>query len=332
MGIIRPHGRGTDLKRRLERRKFLSLLGGAAVSGAHGASAQMTGKRYRVAILTTEASGIFIEELGRAGFVVGRNLDVDGRGIGVPSADFDRVAVELAQARPDVLVAFGPEAIRAAQRSTQSIPIQGLADDMLGSKLVTSMPHPEGNTTGVAIFAYQLDVKRLELLHEVVPMAKRMAVFADNERIRNIEALKSAALAFDIEIAPFFARTSEDVGRVIDTMKGMQVEAVNILASPILWGFRQLIRERLDLHGLPAIWQWPEGAEAGGLIAYGPRLRGIFRQCADQVAELLRGAKVAETPVEQPTEFELTINVKTARALGIQITPTLLSRADKTLE
>ena len=116
-------------------------------------------------------------------------------------------------------------------------------------------------------------------------------------------------------------------------MKTTQVEAVNLLASPILWGeFRSLIRDRLDLRRLPAIWQWPEGAEEGGLIAYGPRVGMILSQCARQVAKLLRGAKVVDVPVEQPTKFELVINAKTARTLGLTIPPTLLARADHVIE
>ena len=208
-----------------------------------------------------------------------------------------------------------------------------LADDLLGSKLVASMPHPEGNTTGVAIFAFQLDLKRLELLHEALPGARRIAVFADHEPIRNMDALESAARAFGIEIVPFAARSEDEVIRAIDAMKATGAEAVNLLASPILSGkFPFLIRDRFDLRRLPAIWQWPEDAEAGGLIAYGPRLSVVFRQCARQVVKLLRGAKVADVPVEQPTEFELIINLRTAKTLGVEMPPGMLSRANNTVE
>jgi putative tryptophan/tyrosine transport system substrate-binding protein len=176
-------------------------------------------------------------------------------------------------------------------------------------------------------------VKRLELLREALPGARRIAVFADHEPIRNIRDLESAARGFGIELVPFSARSEEEVIRAIAAMKAAPVEAVNRLSSPILWGeFRSLIRAHLDLHRLPAIWQWPEGAEAGGLIAYGPRLSVVFRQCARQVAKLLRGAKVVDVPVEQPTGFELIINLKTAKTLGVEIPPTLLSRADTVIE
>jgi putative ABC transport system substrate-binding protein len=316
----------------MRRREFITLIGGAAAWPLE-ARAQEAGRQYRIAILSAAGSQIFLDELGKAGFVKGHNLEIDSRGIGVAPASYEKVAVDLTKARPDVLVVFGTDAARAAQKSTQRIPIVTLADDLLASKLVASMPHPEGNTTGVAMFAYQLDTKRLELLHEALPSARRIAVLADHEPIPSISALESAAQGFGIEIVPFAARSEDDVIRAIDAMKTTQVEAVNLLASPILWGeFRALIRDRLDLHRLPAIWQWPEGAEEGGLIAYGPRLSVVFRQCARQVAKLLRGAKVVDVPVEQPTKFELIINLKTAKTLGVVIPPTLLSRADEVIE
>jgi putative ABC transport system substrate-binding protein len=317
----------------MRRREFITLLGGAAATWPHAAPAQQSGRQYRIAILATAGSQTFLDELGQAGFVEGKNLEIDSRGIGVAPASYAKVAVDLTKARPDVLVAFGTEAARAAQKSTERIPIMALADDLLGSKLVASMPHPEGNTTGVAIFAFQLDVKRLELLHEAFPEARRIALFADHEPIRNMEALENAARAFGIEVVPFSARFETEAIRAIDAMKATPVDAVNVLASPILGGsLRFVIRDRFDLRALPAILQWPEEAEAGGLMAYGPRLSVVFRQCARQVARLLRGAKVVDMPVEQPTEFELIINLKTAKTLGVQIPPALLSRANSTIE
>ena len=316
----------------MRRREFITLLGGAAAMWPQAAPAQEVRRQYRIAIIGPPRWQSFLDELGQAGFVEGRNLEVDSRGMGVATASYETMAVELTKPRPDVLMVAGPEAARAAQKATQRIPIVALADDLLGSKLVASMHRPDGNTTGVAIFAFQLDVKRLGLLHEAIPGARRIAVFADHEPIRNIRALESAALGFGIEIVPFAARSEEEVIPAIAAMKATRVEAVNLLASPILWGKFGLIHDRLDLHRLPAIWQWPEGAEAGGLIAYGPRLSVVSRQCARQVAKLLRGAKVADVPVEQPTEFELIINLKTAKTLGVEIPPALLSRADQVID
>ena len=138
---------------------------------------------------------------------------------------------------------------------------------------------------------------------------------------------------FGIEIVPFAAQSKDEVIPAIDAMKAMPVDAVNVLASPILGGeLRSLIRDRFALHRLPAILQWPEEAEVGGLIAYGPRLSVVFRQCARQVAKLLRGSNVVDVPVEQPTKFELVINLKTAKTIGLNVPQILLARANEVIE
>jgi ABC-type uncharacterized transport system substrate-binding protein len=323
----------------MRRREFILGVGEVSVLAALPvARAQEAGRRYRIAILTSTPREVglppaFRAELGHGGFVEGGNLDVDYRGFGVAPSSLEAVAIELTRARPDVIFATGPEAARATQRATTSIAIVALANDLVASGLVASMPHPEGNTTGVAIFAFQLDVKRLELLHEALPEARRIGILADREQVPIISALNAAARDFGIEISHFTARSQEEIIHAIDGMRATAVDAVNVLASPILYPFFvPLIIDRLRLSRLPGMLQWPEGAEAGGLIAYGPRLDETFRQCARQVAKLLRGAKVADVPVEQPTRFELVINAKTARTLGITIPPTLLARADQVIE
>src|SRR5215207_19745 len=215
----------------MKRREYITLLGSAAVMWAPDVPAQEVGRLYRIAIVAAPGWEIFFDELARAGFVEGRNLEVDSRGVGVSPASHENVAVGLTKARPDVLMVAGPDATRAAQKATQRIPIVALADDLLGSKLVASMPHPDGNTTGVAIFAFQLDVKRLELLHEALPGARRIAILADHEPIRNIDALGVAARPLGIQLVPFAARSEDEIIRAIDAMKSTQVEAVNVLAS-----------------------------------------------------------------------------------------------------
>jgi len=323
----------------MRRREFILGVGEVSVLAALPvARAQEAGRRYRIAILTNTPREVglppaFRAELGHGGFVEGGNLDVDYRGFGVAPSSLEAVAIELTRARPDVIFATGPEAARATQRATTSIAIVAMANDLVASGLVASMPHPEGNTTGVAIFAFQLDVKRLELLHEALPEARRIGILADREQVPIISALNAAARDFGIEISHFTARSQEEIIHAIDAMRATAVDAVNVLASPILYPFFvPLIIDRLRLSRLPGMLQWPEGAEAGGLIAYGPRLDEAFRQCARQVAKLLRGAKVADVPVEQPTRFELVINARTARTLGITIPPTLLARADQVIE
>src|SRR5262249_30363483 len=146
------------------------------------------------------------------------------------------------------------------------------------------------------------------------------------------DALERAARYLGIEIVLFTARSNEEIIDAINAMKAKSIEAVNVLASSRFAGVRSLILDRLTSQSLPSIWQWPQGAEDGWLIAYGPRLDGIMRQCGRQVVKLLRGARVADVPVEQPTELALGINLKTAKRLGLVIPPTLLSRADQVID
>jgi putative tryptophan/tyrosine transport system substrate-binding protein len=272
----------------------------------------------------------FFDELAAGGFIEGTNLQVDRRGFG-PAA-LDTVANELVRARPDVVFAIATPAAHAIKRATRSTSIVAMADDLVTSGLVGSMARPEGNVTGVAIFAFQLDVKRLELLHEAVPNAKRIAILADPDRKPASDALDRAAHYLGIEIVMFTARSNEEIIDTIDTMKAKSIDAVNVLASAKFSSIHSLILDRLTSQRLPSICQWPQGAEDGWLIAYGPRLDAIHRQCGRQVMKLLRGAKVADVPVEQPTELALGINLKTAEALGLIIPPTLLSRADRVVD
>jgi putative ABC transport system substrate-binding protein len=324
----------------MKRREFIRFVGAAsAISAFSVARSQEAGRSRRIAILADDrvlersdphGERAFFEELAAGGFVEGTNLQVDRGSFGQTA--LDTMAAELVRARPDVIFALAPSSAHAVQRETHNIPIVVLADDLVTSGLVSSMSHPEGNLTGVAIFAFQLDVKRLELLHEVLPNAKRIGILADPDRKSSLDALDHAARDLGIEIALFTARSNEEIADVIDAMKMKSIDAVNVLASAKLWSIHSLILNRLSSHRVPSIWQWPQGAEDGGLIAYGPRLDGVLRQCGRQIVKLLRGAKVTTVPVEQPTELALSINLKTAKALGVAIPPTLLSRADQVID
>ena len=323
----------------MKRREFIKLVGGASAIPAFSvARSQEPMRTRRIGILSDSLADrwqggwrAFFEELAAGGFIEGTNLQVDRRGFSPTT--LDTVATELARARPEVILALGPPAAHAVQRATHSIPIVVMVDDLVTSGFVGSMSHPEENVTGVAIFAFQLDVKRLELLHEALPHAKRIGILADPDQKLASDALDRAARDLGIEIVLFTVRSNEEITGAIDTMKAKSIDAVNVLASAKLWSNRSLILDRLNSHRMPSIWQWPQGpAEDGALIAYGPRLDGTLRQCGRQVVKLLRGAKVAEIPVEQPTEFVLAINLRTAKTLGVAIPPTLLSRADQVID
>ena len=326
----------------MKRRDFIKIVGGAcAIPASSVAWSQGAGRTGRIGILAhdrilddSQGGGpnwrAFFDELAAGGFIEGTNLQVDRRRFG-PTA-LDTVANELVRARPDVVFALATPVAHAVKRATRSIPIVAMADDLVTSGLVGSMAHPEENVTGVSIFAFQLDVKRLELLHEAMPNAKRIGILADPDQIRHPDVLDRAARDFGIEIVQFTATSNEEIIDAIDAMKAKSIDAVNVLASARLSSVHSLILDRLTSQRLPSIYQWPQGAEVGWLIAYGPRLDGINRQCGRQVTKLLRGAKVADVPVEQPTKLVLAINLKTAKALGVIIPPTLLIRADQVID
>jgi putative ABC transport system substrate-binding protein len=326
----------------MRRREFITLLGGAAAASAVSwplpLSAQEPGRTYRVGGLvniprTASHFVALFDELRRAGFVEGQNLVVAGRGWDFRTEQFPEMAAELVKAKVDVIVSAGDAAIRAAQQATTTIPIIAMTDDMVGSGLVHSLARPDGNTTGVSILASELDVKRLEILHEFVPRAQRIAVLADPTTISTRAQLASAARDLGVELVTFEARSPDEIGRALDAVAGAKVEALNVLASPLLFANRRIIIERAAALRIPAMYQWPEIAEDGGLFAYGPRFVQIWRQIfARQLVKLLRGAKPADLPVEQPTVFELVINLKTAQAIGLSVSPTFLNRADEVIE
>ena len=245
-----------------------------------------------------------------------------------------KIAVDLVKANVDVIIAWGDVALRAVQQATKTIPILAMTDDMLAEGLVNSLARPSGNATGVTIVAAELDGKRQEILIEAVPGLHGMAVLADTSAPDvKLRALQEAAQARNIELSVHRIAKAEDVAAAIDTAKTSGSMALNILASPVLWSVRHLIMYRAAALRLPAIWQWPENAEEGGFVAYGPRVTQLARDIlARQLIQLFQGIKVANIPVEQPTRFELVINLKTANALGVMVPETLLARADKVIE
>ena len=323
----------------LKRREFITLLGGAAATWPHTARTQQAGRTYRLGILHNQGPQSpqfppFYDELRRLGFVEGQNLIVDSRGYAVRTEQFPAVAAELVRAQVDVILAGGAAAARAAQAATHTIPILTLTDDMVGQGLVASLARPGGNTTGISILATELDSKRQEILIEMVPAARRMAVIADANTAapQNMRALKEAAGARGVELAVHLIERPERIVPEIEEARRAGAGALNVLASPMLYTRRLDIFERTAALHLPAMYQSPEYAEEGGLIGYGPRLTQMFRQLARQLAKVLSGEKVSNVPVEQPTTFELVINLHTAKAIRFEVPPSLVLRADRVIE
>jgi ABC-type uncharacterized transport system substrate-binding protein len=327
----------------MRRREFITLIGGAIVPCTFPAIAQEAGRTYRVGMLfpfprdAGEAVEIiaFSDELRRQGFIEGQNLAIDYRAW-APHVDLTSVyAAELVKGRPDVIAVGGPVAVRAAQQATKTIPLLAITDDMVGEGVVSSMARPTGNTTGVSILAPELNGKRQEILIEAVPGLRRLAALADSNTtaVAQLNALQAAARARNIELSIHRIAKGEEIAAAIEMAKASGAAALNVLASPMLYSNRHLILERVAAQRLPAMYQFPEIAEEGGFAAYGSRFTQIMREIyVRQLVQLLRGTKVADIPVEQPTKFELVINLKTADAVGVTVPAGLVARADKVIQ
>jgi putative tryptophan/tyrosine transport system substrate-binding protein len=322
----------------VKRREFITLLGGAAAVWPLAARAQQ-GRLPVVGVLRPNPKDVietFAEPFRRymkaIGWEEGRNIDFRFAWTESRSERAAALAGELVAQNVDLIIAFGDLNIRAAQRATQTLPIVGMADDIVGSGLAASMARPGGNTTGVSILASELNVKRLEVLHEFVPEARRIAVLSDSTTISARAQLTRAAPELKVELVWFEAGSPEELSRALDALAAARVDAVNVLASPLLNVSRLLIIDRMRDARLPAIYQWPESSEDGGLLAYGPRNLLCYRHVISLVDKVLRGAKAADLPIEQPSKFELAVNLKTASAIGMTIPPMLLLRADEVIE
>jgi putative ABC transport system substrate-binding protein len=319
----------------MRRREFVLALGGAAAwpFAAHAQQGAM--RRIGVLVpLPPVAFAPFFKELGRQGFIEGQNLTVDRRGFDAQYDQFSAIAADLVRAGPDAILCGGDAAIRAAQAATSSIAVVAITDDMFGAGLVRSLARPGGNTTGVSILAADLDGKRQQVLLEFFPAARRVATLSDalNNTPAQLQALRDAAQASGVELLVVRVERDDDIGSSLEAAKRQGAQALNVLASPLLHGNRRAIFARAAELRLPAIYQWPETAQEGGLLAYGPRFTEVFAQLARQMAKVLRGAIPATLPVEQPTKFELVVNLRTARAMGLDFPPSLLARADEVIE
>jgi putative tryptophan/tyrosine transport system substrate-binding protein len=320
----------------MKRRDFISLLGGAAVALPLAARAQQDTLVVGVLRINPKGSDIFAEPFRRymqaAGWVEGRNVRYDFVWADMRLEQIPALASELVARNVDLIVTFGDPAIRAVQQATSRIPIVGMADDLVASGLVASMARPGGNTTGVSILASELDVKRLEVLREFVPQARQIAILVDPTTNSTRLQLEKAARDMGVQLSLFEAQDPSQIARALDAIAVAGVDAVNVLASPILTNGRAAIIDRLRQARLPAIYQFPEAAEDGGLLAYGPRQLLAYRHVASLVDKILRGRLPADLPIEQPAKFQLVVNLKTATTMGLTISPSLLLRADEVIE
>jgi putative tryptophan/tyrosine transport system substrate-binding protein len=249
------------------------------------------------------------------------------------NGDTDRLpvmAAELVKAGAKVLVAFGNPGVAAAQGATRDIPIVAMSDDLVAVGLVPSMARPGGNTTGLSIMGHELDVKRLEVLHEIAPQARRIGVVMDdNSALKGeIARLEQAATKLGLQPTIVHAGRREQIAPAMASLATAGVEAVQFLASPFLNGARATFIDQILAMKVPAMYEWPETVEEGGLVSYGPRISLCYRHVAVLVSKVLRGAKPADLPIEQPAIFTLAVNTGTARAIGLTLPEAMLLRAD----
>ena len=324
----------------MKRREFITLLGGAAAAWPLWARAQSPVMPV-IGLLSsgsgpgTQQMAVFLRGLAEVGFVEGRNITIghlwaDGR--------YDRLqemAAEFVRRQVAVIVAIGPAAL-AAKTATATIPIVfASTDDPVKLGLVASLARPGGNATGVHFFLSGLGAKQLGLLRELVPTIARIGLLF-NPNNENAEALTrelaSAASATGLQVDAVHARDSREIETAFATLVRGKAGALVVGADPFFYGRRVQLTTLATRHAIPAIYTVREFAEVGGLMSYGTSLTEVFRQCGSYAGRIVKGTKPEELPVVQSTKFELVINVPTARALSLEISPTLLARADEVIE
>ena len=325
----------------LRRRDFITLLGGAAAAWPLVARAQQE-KVRRVGFLGAATSAVgrpwlsaLVQRLGELGWAEGRNLQIDARwaeGRNDRAAD---IAAEFARANVDVIVTWATGPALAAKQATPTIPIVfALATDPVGSGLAASLARPAGNATGLSAFNLDLVGKRVELLREIVPDLRRLGVLGNvgvadtafelREVIKTAQTLGLDTTAIEIKLAA-------DIVPALDAIK-TQPQALFVVGDPLTFTNRVQINSWALNQRLPTMYAIREFVAAGGLMSYGTNFPSLFRRAAEFTDRILRGANPADIPVEQPTKFDLVINLKTAKALGFEVPPTLLARADEVIE
>ena len=325
------------------RRKFLATLGGAAVAWPLAARAQQGQRMRRVGVLMAtgdpEAQArvtAFPQGLQQLGWTVGRNVRIDYRWGAVDADHSRRYAAELVALAPDVILAVASPAVAALQQATRTVPIVFVnIVDPIGAGFVDSLAQPGGNLTGFIAFEYVISAKWLELLKEIAPRVTRVAVLRDAAiatGIGQLAVIQAAASSFGVEVRPVSGRDADEIERAVTAFARSSNGGLIVTVSALAAVHRKLIIALAARHRLPAVYGFRYYATSGGLISYGPDTTDPFHRAAEYVDRILKGEKPADLPVQAPTKYELVINLKTARALGIEVPPTLLARADEVIE
>jgi putative ABC transport system substrate-binding protein len=330
----------------MRRREFIALLGSATATPPLlwplAARAQQAGKVPTIGFLGAATPSAwshrvanFVQRLRELGWIDGRTIAIDYRWAEGRTGRFPEIAAEFARLKVDVIVTAGTASVIAAKQATSVIPIVfAVAGDPVATGLVASLARPGGNVTGLSLQAPDLAGKRLELLREVVLGLRRLAILANIGNPLNVlerDEVRTTARTLGLDVVTLEIRRAKDIAPAFEALKG-RAEALYVCADPLI--ITNLIRINTLALGarLPTMHGSREYVEAAGLMSYGPNFPDLFRRAAEHVDKILRGTKPADIPVEQPTKFELVINLTTAKALGLTVPPGLLARADEVIE
>jgi len=325
----------------MKRREFITLLGGAAAALPLAAPAQQPAMPVigylgaNTPSAESQRIAAFVQRLRELGWIEGRTIAIEVRWAEGRNERFAEIVAEFVRLKVDVIVTAGTAAVVAAKQATSVIPIVfAVAGDPVGTGLVASLARPGGNVTGLSNQSADLPGKRLELLREVVPGLRRLAILANVGSplvVLEMREVQGTARTLGLEVATSEIRRAEDIAPGVDALKG-RADALYVVADPLVTTNRIRISTSALGARLPTMHGQRENVEAGGLMSYGPNFPGLHRRAGDYVDKILRGANPVDIPVEQPTKFDLVVNLKTAKTLGLDIPPTLLARADEVIE
>jgi putative ABC transport system substrate-binding protein len=325
----------------MKRREFIGLIGGATLSPLV-ARAQQPAKPRTIGFFSPNSASAaspwtaaFVQRLHELGWIESRNFAIEYRWGEGRTERITEFMAEFVRLNVDVIVTHSTPNVLAAKQATSTIPIVfALAADPVGSGIVASLARPGGNVTGLSILAPDLARKRLELLREVAPGLRRLAILADTGlpgTMLEAREVQAAARMLDIDVTILDVQRAEEIAPAFETLKG-RAEALYVSAAPIVTTNQVQINTLALAARLPTMHGVREYVEGGGLISYGPNFSDLFRRAAEYVDKILRGAKPADIPVEQPAKFDLVVNLTTGKALGLAIPPSLLARADEVIE
>jgi putative ABC transport system substrate-binding protein len=325
----------------MQRREFITFLGGAAAWPRH-ARAQQPAKLPTIGFLGTTTPSAwsqwvaaFVQRLHELGWIEGRTVAIEYRWAEGRTERYTEIAAEFVRLKVDIIVTSAAPAVNAAKQATSVLPIVFMAaSDPVGSNLVASLARPGGNVTGLSTQSADLAGKRLELLREVVRGLRRVAIMANvgnPAAVLEMGEVRATARTLGLEVAPSEIRRAEDIAPAFEALKG-RAESLYVVADPLAGTNRIRINTLALGARLPTMYGAKEYVEAGGLMSYGPNYPDLFRRAGDFVDKILRGAKPADIPVEQPVRFDLVVNMITAKALGLAIPETFLVRATEVIE